>query len=85
MRRVLRFPVSLHSEALIKTDGAAKVVLFGHQPDRGQFSVWLEVDEGTSPTERKFLVVPTGEYYDGKQVASTLMQDGFHVFHLVEV
>lgn len=79
---VLRFEVP--GEAVVPMD--AKVAGFGYQPAREAWSVWMVVPELVSfdGVMRRFDVVATGEAFEGEHVATAIMPDDFHVFHLVE-
>ena len=58
-------------------------VTFGFQSARGEFSVWHPSD--AIPTDT-YLIVGTGhEFADGELVATTVLPDGFMVFHLIRV
>lgn len=65
-------------------DGPDAPVTFAYQTERRAFSLWYEScyqGDGT----KSYLIVGTGhEYPDGHcLVASCVMPDGFHVFHLL--
>jgi hypothetical protein len=64
--------------------GEARFVHFGYQSERDTFSAWFEVPESsTSSAWRDFSVIATGQLFTGRCLASVVMPDGFHVFHLV--
>lgn len=60
---------------------APRAVSFGWQHDRGVFSVWHVAEAESSET---YVVLGTDWEFPGiaELVASVVMSDGFHVFHL---
>ena len=62
---------------------APRNVTFGWQESRQEFSVWFEAG---ALKDCLYEVVGTGhQFNDGELVASYVMSDGFHVFHLIRV
>lgn len=62
---------------------APQAVTFGYQSARGGFSVWYREDE---PATAEYMIVGTGHEFDDsfRLVASHVMSDGYHVFHLLK-
>lgn len=64
----------------------ANVIHFGWQEARKAWSIWYEIPSDAVETVlRIFRVAATGEPYEGRAIASAMMPDGFHIFHLIEV
>lgn len=68
----------------------AKVVHFGWQHIRNEYSVWAEVDvekakDRTAQMSDKYLdVIATGSSFEGTYLKTAIMPDDFHTFHLIE-
>jgi hypothetical protein len=65
---------------------APREVTFGYQHERGAFSVWHKSGDAE---DCHYIVLGTGHRYSGTEgsslVASVVMPDGFHVFHLIRL
>ena len=86
MMQVWRFPLGMGENAIAMPKDA-KVTHFGFQGSREQFSFWAVLDPNVGTVVRTFAVVGTGhDLPDGEwePVGSAIMQDGFHVWHLLE-
>lgn len=61
-----------------------KLVTFGWQSARDNFSIWHPDD---APFDSDYIIIGTGHDLPrgGILVASCVLPDGFHVFHLVKL
>lgn len=90
-----RFKVTVGVECRVDMPGGSVVVGAGYQPARDEFSVWARVPIGDTASlgtvPRTFLVVGTGHEFstlegdEVRHVATAVMPDGFHVFHVMEL
>lgn len=59
-------------------------VTFGYQSQRSAFSVWYQEDDEKDRFD--YIILGAGDYAgDATLVASCVMPDGFHVFHLCQI
>lgn len=65
---------------LMRPFKAPRNLTFGFQAKRNAFSVWYQSSDSH---DCSYIIVATGAEADGEIVASCVMDDGFHVWHLV--
>lgn len=88
MRQIRRYPITTYKDTTLTLAHDANILHFGYQPDRREFSIWVEEDTNWDgpPVERRFCILVTGAFMQDrlKHVSTLVMPDGFHVFHLYE-
>lgn len=86
-RRIYRYALS-EGVSEIKMPKGAKILHAGFQSARKEFSVWAAVEPDKKLETRWFHVYPTGVLLPAEKhmrfIASTILPDGFHVFHIFE-
>lgn len=88
MKSVFRYQIGeLNQDGIfaVQMPVGAKVLLAGEQEARGELSLWALVDSEAPMETRRFQIAGTGhEVKGGEHVASFILHDGFHVFHVFE-
>lgn len=61
-------------------------VTFGWQEKRQLFCLWFDAADADNPSNPEYIVVGTGHpFQNGTLVASIVLPDGFHTYHLIRL
>lgn len=88
-KEVWRYQVPLGGRVALNLPRGAQFCSFGYQPARDEFCAWFLVNPKNTPDVRYFHATGTGHSVEeaafSEPLGSTIMPDGFHVFHLIEL